>query len=116
MKKHKTLKDQISKTYGLCQTRPIICNASLFRDFNDVITKSYPHWNNIKNSHLIKNDLNGNFLIDQPGHPFYQEITEQAGIANYKLFKGDKYLTKTIKFPYWILMMDKIKLTNYLEI
>ena len=115
MKKHKTYRGHFSKTYGLNQTGPIFCSASLFRDFNDVITISQPLWNNIKKSHLMKNDLNGNFLLDQPGHPFNQETTGQAGIANFELFKIDKYSNKTIKCPHWISMKEKIQLTNCLE-
>jgi hypothetical protein len=72
---------QLTKIYGSDRTEPIYCNADrMFPGYSYVQTVAYMQCK-YSTSSLMKNDLNGHFLTDQPGQPFNRGIREHAGIG-----------------------------------
>jgi hypothetical protein len=74
--------NQILKIDGNDRTEPIYCSADrMFLNTPIVQPIAYLTGFYCTTSYLMKNDLNGNFLTDQPGQPFTREIREHAGIG-----------------------------------
>jgi hypothetical protein len=74
--------NQIS-TNGNDRTDPICCHADrMFPDSFYVQTIANLQRYSSTSTYLMKNDLNGQFLTDQPGQPFQKEILEHAGIGD----------------------------------
>jgi hypothetical protein len=73
--------NHISKIYGSDRTEPTYCNADrMFRGYPYVQTIAHMQCK-YSTSSLMKNDLNGHFLTDQPGQPFDRGTLEHAGIG-----------------------------------
>jgi hypothetical protein len=73
--------NQFLKIHGSDRTEPISCNADrMFPKCPYVQTVAYMQCK-YSTSSLMKNDLNGHFLTDQPGQPFNRDIWEHAGIG-----------------------------------
>jgi hypothetical protein len=91
---------QIAKIHGNDRTEPIYCNADrMFPGYPYVQTVAYLQCK-YSTSSLMKNDLNGHFLTDQPGQPFNRDIPEHAGMAVLPICHRDSCFTGNLPILY----------------
>jgi hypothetical protein len=97
--------NQIS-TNGNDRTDPIFCNADrMFPDSLSVQPIANLQRYYSTSTYLMKNDLNGYFLTDQPGQPFNENVREHAGMAVLNINEP----LKSLRIPHPKLHSEKKK-------